>query len=195
MSDTKAARLHGALRELVEGANGVQAAAVVSFDGLMMAMEARDGHLPADLEEDRVAAMSAALLSLGEQAVEGLGCGTLDQMFAEGDDGFVVMLSAREEAVLTAVADRDAKLGLVLYEMRRAAEAVADALVQRMAEEVEEHLAEVAQVPVESLPPLPVREPARVEPAAGHLVPVGAVPPLEPRPLFTAHERHAGVWT
>jgi predicted regulator of Ras-like GTPase activity (Roadblock/LC7/MglB family) len=123
MSDTKVARLDGVLTELITASSGVDAAAVVSFDGLMMAAA-----LPDSLDEDRVAAMTAALLSLGEQAIDGFGCGQLDQLFAEGDEGFVVMLAARDEAVLTAVADRNAKVGFILYEMRRAAEKIADIL-------------------------------------------------------------------
>lgn len=123
MPDTKPDRLNSVLTQLVASAVGIDAAAVVSFDGLMMASA-----LPAELDEDRVGAMSAALLSLGEQAVQGFGCGQLDQLFAEGDDGFVVMMSARGEAVLTAVADPTVKVGFILYEMRRAAEQVADIL-------------------------------------------------------------------
>lgn len=123
MTDTKLDRLEGVLAELIAASPGIDAAAVVSFDGLMMASA-----LPPSLDDSRVGAMSAALLTLGEQAVQGFGCGHLDQLFAEGEDGFVVMLSARDEAVLTAVAQRDAKVGLVLYEMRRAAEHVADIL-------------------------------------------------------------------
>ena len=58
--DTRAGRLAAALDEFVRSSPDVEAAAVVSFDGLPMASA-----LPEDLEEDRVGAMSAALLSLG----------------------------------------------------------------------------------------------------------------------------------
>ena len=59
--------------------------------------------LPAGIDEDRVAAMSAALLSLGERAAQGLGRGELSQVYIEGEDGTVFLISADDEAVLVAV--------------------------------------------------------------------------------------------
>jgi hypothetical protein len=121
--DTRAGRLAAALDEFIHSSPDVEAAAVVSFDGLPMASA-----LPDELEEDRVGAMSAALLSLGEQAAIGLGRGQLNQIFVEGDDGFVFLMSARDEAVLTAIARRTAKIGFMLFEMRRAADRIGRAL-------------------------------------------------------------------
>jgi predicted regulator of Ras-like GTPase activity (Roadblock/LC7/MglB family) len=80
------------------------------------------------MDEDRVAAMSAALLSLGERAAEGLGRGELSQVYVEGEDGTVFLVSADDEAVLVAVAAKGAKVGLMLFEVRRAAAAVGAAL-------------------------------------------------------------------
>ena len=76
------------------------------------------------MNEDRVAAMSAALLSLGEKASLGLGRGELSQVFVEGESGTVFLVSCESEAVLVAVADSGAKKGLVLYEVRRTASSV-----------------------------------------------------------------------
>ncbi|MEJ2600039.1 MAG: roadblock/LC7 domain-containing protein [Anaerolineales bacterium] len=95
----------------------IEASAVVSVDGLIMASA-----LPADVEEDRVSAMSAAMLSLGERISGELGRGSLDQVYIRGMDGFVLLSSVGQEAVLTALAREGAKLGLVFWEMRRAAE-------------------------------------------------------------------------
>lgn len=125
MSDTKAERLAEALNRFVRSSPDVEAAAVVSFDGLTMASA-----LPEDLDEDRLAAMSAALLSLAEQAAVNLGRGELRQLFVEGDHGFVFLMSARDQAVLASVTGRAAKIGFILYEMRRAADAVGVVLQQ-----------------------------------------------------------------
>lgn len=122
-SDSRADRLAAALDEFIRSSPDVEAAAVVSFDGLPMAAA-----LPDELEEDRVGAMSAALLSLGEQAALGLGRGLLNQVFVEGEHGFVFLMSARDQAVLTAIAGRSAKIGFMLFEMRRAAERIGRAL-------------------------------------------------------------------
>jgi uncharacterized protein len=115
----RAERLVAALDDFIRSSPDVEAAAVVSFDGLPMASA-----LPDDLEEDRLGAMSAALLSLGEQATLGLGRGQLNQVFVEGEHGFVFLMSAKDQAVLAAVARRSAKIGFMLFEMRRAAERV-----------------------------------------------------------------------
>jgi predicted regulator of Ras-like GTPase activity (Roadblock/LC7/MglB family) len=81
--------------------------------------------LPPHVEEDRLAAMSAAILTLGERAAMGLGKGGLAQVFVEGEDGYVVLMAAGENAVLVAVTSQGAKVGLLLFEMRRAAARVA----------------------------------------------------------------------
>jgi predicted regulator of Ras-like GTPase activity (Roadblock/LC7/MglB family) len=78
--------------------------------------------LPAGMDEDRVSAMSAAMLSLGERIAGELGRGYLDQVFIKGENGFVILMSVGEEAVLTVLAVKDAKLGLIFLDMRRAVE-------------------------------------------------------------------------
>ncbi len=105
------------LRDLQAGTADVEASAIVSVDGLIMASS-----LPADVEEDRVSAMSAAMLSLGERIAQELSRGILDQVYIRGDNGFVILMSIGEEAVLTALARKDAKLGLIFLDMKRAAE-------------------------------------------------------------------------
>ena len=105
------------LRDLQASSPDIEASAVVSVDGLIMASA-----LPADVEEDRVSAMSAAMLSLGERIASELGRGALEQVYIRGAEGFVFLSAVGEEAVLTALARKDAKLGLVFLDMRRAAE-------------------------------------------------------------------------
>ena len=116
---TKADQLANALDDFLATSPEVEAAAVVSADGLPMASA-----LPPHVEEDRLAAMSAALLTLGERAAENLGKGELAQVFVEGSNGHVILMSAGANAVLVAVTARGAKAGLILFEMRRAASTV-----------------------------------------------------------------------
>ena len=120
---SRSARLERAIHGLLSQTPEIEAAAVVSCDGLPMASA-----LPPSMDEDRVAAMSAALLSLGERAAQGLGRGELSQVYIEGETGTVFLVSADNEAVLVAVAAQGAKVGMMLYEVRRAAAAVADVL-------------------------------------------------------------------
>lgn len=105
------------LRDLQASSPDVEASAVVSVDGLTIASA-----LPSDVEEDRVSAMSAAMLSLGERIASELGRGILDQVYIRGENGFVILMSVGEEAVLTVLAREQAKLGLLFLDMRRAAD-------------------------------------------------------------------------
>jgi predicted regulator of Ras-like GTPase activity (Roadblock/LC7/MglB family) len=105
------------LRDLQASTPDIEASAIVSVDGLIMASA-----LPADVEEDRVSAMSAAMLSLGERIASELGRGGLEQVYIRGAKGYVFLSAVGEEAVLTVLARPDAKLGLVFLDMRRAAE-------------------------------------------------------------------------
>ncbi len=105
------------LRDLASGTPDIEASAVVSVDGLIMASA-----LPAEVEEDRVSAMSAALLSLGERIAGELGRGLLEQIYIKGDKGYVMLTSVGEEAVLTILVRASARLGLIFLDMRRAAE-------------------------------------------------------------------------
>jgi len=110
-------QLTTALNVLQSSTTDVEASAIVSVDGLIIASA-----LPSDATEDRVAAMSAAMLSLGERIAMELGRGALEQVYVKGDQGYVILMSVGDEAVLTVLAHSRAKLGLVFLEMRRAVE-------------------------------------------------------------------------
>lgn len=105
------------LRELQASSPDIEASAIVSVDGLSIASA-----LPHGVEEDRVSAMSAAMLSLGDRIASELGRGSLEQVYIKGQNGYVILMSVGQEAVLTALAREQAKLGLIFLDMRRAAE-------------------------------------------------------------------------
>ncbi len=105
------------LRDLKASSPDVEASALISVDGLTIASA-----LPDDVEEDRVAAMSAAMLSLGERIATELGRGELDQVYIKGSIGYVVLMSVGVEAVLTVLARQKTRLGLLFLDMIRAAE-------------------------------------------------------------------------
>jgi predicted regulator of Ras-like GTPase activity (Roadblock/LC7/MglB family) len=107
------------LRDLQASSPDIEASAIVSVDGLSIASA-----LPQEVEEDRVSAMSAAMLSLGERIANELGRGSLNQVYIKGENGYVILMSVGEEAVLTVLAREQAKLGLILLDMRRATEAL-----------------------------------------------------------------------
>jgi predicted regulator of Ras-like GTPase activity (Roadblock/LC7/MglB family) len=117
MASNRTEQMVTRLRQMQVASPDIEASAVVSVDGLIIASA-----LPSEVEEDRVSAMSAAMLSLGERISAELGRGSLEQVYIKGNEGFVILTSIGSDAVLTALAGQNAKLGLVFLEMRRAAE-------------------------------------------------------------------------
>jgi hypothetical protein len=107
------------LKTLVANTPDLEGAATVSLDGLILASV-----LPAGTDEDRVSAMAAALLSLGERTAQELQRGTLEQVYVRGDNGYIILMAAGPEAVLEVIAGGGAKLGMVLLDMKRAAQDV-----------------------------------------------------------------------
>lgn len=106
-----------ALGELNGSTADIEASALISTDGLMIASA-----LPHGMDEDRIGAMSAALLSLGDRAARELARGGLERVLIQGQHGYVIMSAAGKEAVLTVMARPNAKLGLIFLDIRRAAE-------------------------------------------------------------------------
>jgi len=94
---------------------GVEGAALVSADGLMISSA-----LP-EAEQERVAAISAALLSLGEKAANELDRGNLMEIYVKSDRGYTLLTSVGENALFLVLAKPDAQIGLVFVDMRRMA--------------------------------------------------------------------------
>ncbi len=115
---TRTEQLNKILSDLQSNAADIQACAVVSEDGLIIASS-----LPQGTEEGRVAAMSAALLSMGSRTSAELARGDLEQIFVRGALGYIIISNAGPHAALLALARSEAKLGLLFYELARAGEA------------------------------------------------------------------------
>ena len=162
---SKADRLAAVLDSFLGVSAETEAAAVVSADGLPMASA-----LPPQVEEDRLAAMSAALLTLGERAAEGLGRGDLGQVFVEGRDGYVVLMAAGPDAVLVTITSKQAKVGLVLFEMRKAAAEITQVMAS---DNLPEHDMAPERTPAEAM----------IEEAMPHVPPSPqSTPELAPEP-------------
>ena len=65
---------------------------------------------------------------LGARVARELNRGTLDQVLVKGDNGYVLMLQAGNDAVLTVLASTQAKLGLIFLDAKRAATSMAQVL-------------------------------------------------------------------
>ncbi len=119
----RADMLASILTELNGTSGDIEASAVISTDGLTIASV-----LPSGLDEDRVGAMSAAMLSLGDRTAQELARGELEQVLIKGNKGYVLMTYAGPESVLTVLAKPNAKLGLIFLDVKRAAASTAELL-------------------------------------------------------------------
>jgi len=119
MSETRGNSLEGVLNELQGSIPEIEACAIVSVEGLPIVSA-----LPTDVDEAKVAAMTAAMLTLGEKAAIELGKGNLEQVNIKGVDGWLLVIQAGMNACLTVSTTANAKLGMVFLEMKRAAEKV-----------------------------------------------------------------------
>jgi len=121
MAKSRSDALKSILKDLEAATPDIEGSVVVSADGLVMASA-----LPADVDEDRVAAMAAALLALGERSAAELDRGEMQDIFVKGDKGYVVLMGAGRDAVIGALCRQEAKLGMIFLDMRRAAKEVGD---------------------------------------------------------------------
>ncbi len=107
------------LKKLLASIPEVKAASIVSVEGLPIASA-----LPRNVDETRVAAMTAAMLSLGERAAQEFEKGDMEQVFVRGVDGYILVMGAGPNAVLTVSATKDVKLGLIFLDCKRACEKI-----------------------------------------------------------------------
>jgi len=108
------------LKKLLGAIPEVKAAAIVSAEGLPIASA-----LPQGVDETRIAAMTAALLSLAERSVIEMEKGEFDQLYVKGSDGYLLVLQAGPNAVLTVSTTKDVRLGLIFLDCKRTCEKIA----------------------------------------------------------------------
>ncbi len=119
----RAEMLDSVLQELNAVSPAVEASAIISFDGLVMASS-----IPSEMEEERLAAMAAAMLSLGDRATSELNRGEMQQMLIRGNSGFIILTLATDDAVLVVLTQSAAKIGLTMLDIKRSIKDVKDLL-------------------------------------------------------------------
>jgi len=120
------AELMECINELRFRSIGIVDVAVVSQEGLPLVSLVLER-----VEETRFAAMTAAMLSLGERVSTELNKGLLKKIFVEGDHGYIISMQAGDNAVLTVSATTDTKLGLLFLDMERASAKISKILTYR----------------------------------------------------------------
>jgi predicted regulator of Ras-like GTPase activity (Roadblock/LC7/MglB family) len=120
--------LNSILHKLQAECPGVEASALISEDGSMIASA-----LAANMEEARVAGMAATLQNVGARASMALGRGKTREVIIRGKNGYAILISAGRGAFLLALADESSKLGLIFFNMHEAIKALPAAMESRKA--------------------------------------------------------------
>lgn len=138
MAEYRVQLLEEILQQLHTTVSGLSGTVVVSTEGFVVAAYAGDGRsrLENPVDSPQVAAMAASIIALGERVLGRLSRGEIDRILLDGSAGGIVVVPAGSEAALAAMVSKDAKLGLVMYEVRRAAKEVEKILSRTLEETV-----------------------------------------------------------
>lgn len=98
---------------------GIEAAVLVSPEGLIL-----ESVLPPGVGEERISAMSAALMAIAERAAQESRRGRVRELYISGDEGYVLLLNVGAKAILAVIAGEKARLGYILLDSRKAAEEI-----------------------------------------------------------------------
>ena len=136
MTEYRVQVLEDILRRLHKSVDGLYGTVVVSVEGFVVAAYSGEGRSRTSnpVDSPQIAAMAAAIIALGERGLGRLARGEIDRVLLDGTEGGIIVVPAGPEAALAAMVNKDAKLGLVMYELRRSAREVYKVLV-RTAEE------------------------------------------------------------
>ena len=98
------------LKDIMDNVEGVKAAQLSADTGQPLASV-----LPSTTDDMRLAAITAALCSLSERAIGEMGLGEFEQSYIKAKNGYLLVLHAGEDQVLTVSTTKDVKLAPILY--------------------------------------------------------------------------------
>lgn len=112
-------QIRAILRKLNSASGHIEASSVMTRDGISVASVLQDG-----VDTDRLGAMCASLLSLGDTTAKELKRGHVHQLLLEGENGYILIMHIGNKAVLGVVTRPKAQLGMVLVEAKKTAEEI-----------------------------------------------------------------------
>ncbi len=136
MPEYRVHQIEQVLRELHKAASGLQGSVVVSIEGFVVAAYSGEGRSrgSSPVDSPQIAAMSASLIALSERVLGRLSRGEIDRILLDGTEGGIIVVPAGREAALAVMVGKNAKLGLVMFEVRRAANRVQRVLAGELLE-------------------------------------------------------------
>lgn len=112
---SKKDQLSDVLRKIRATIPEIIGAAVVSSEGFIVA-----SIFPSEVDEDLVGGMAASLLGVGERISVDLMQSPMEQVFVRSPRGFIIVNSIDGNSSVVVLVSKEAKLGLIFIELRRA---------------------------------------------------------------------------
>ncbi len=125
--------LNWLVESFVRNTAGVAHAAVVSTDGLLIAVSERLDRARAD----QLAAIASGLASLTEGAARLFGAGAVDQTVVEMEKGFLFVMAVGDGSCLAVLAAPSCDVGMIGYEMTMMVTKVGDVLTPQLRAELQ----------------------------------------------------------
>jgi uncharacterized protein len=107
--------LDRALADLRALSGDMASCAVLSTDGVLLSSSHTEG-----VDRERAAAMLSAVANLAERAARQEGKEHASQVRVDAEDGHLLLVRLDGGGILAATTAKDARVGLVLYDMRNA---------------------------------------------------------------------------
>ena len=102
------------LQDIMEKVDGVKAAQLSADTGQPLVSV-----LPSGVDDMRFSAINSALCSLADRAITEMGLGDFEQLYIKGEKGYLLVLRAGDEEVLTVSTTKNIKLGPILYQHKK----------------------------------------------------------------------------
>jgi predicted regulator of Ras-like GTPase activity (Roadblock/LC7/MglB family) len=122
MAKTKKELLDDVLAGILQ-VGQIKACGVVSKEGLLI-----DSRTPPDVDARIFSALCSTIMGAAEAASGQLNTGLVSEISVRTDKGTIILIPAGSKAILTALTEPEAQLGLILFEMENRAEQVNEIL-------------------------------------------------------------------
>jgi hypothetical protein len=118
MSKTKKELLDDVLTVLVQ-VGQIKACGIVSKEGLLIS-----SRTPPDVDARIFSALCSTIMGAAEAASTQMKTGSVSEISLKTEKGTIVLIPAGAKAILTALTETEAQIGLILFEMESIAEQV-----------------------------------------------------------------------
>ncbi|MCB0034882.1 MAG: DUF4388 domain-containing protein [Anaerolineales bacterium] len=120
---SKSEQLRSILDSVVNNSSDIAGAAIVDNDGLLLA-----SIFNSSVDGNRVAAVSAGLISLASRSAQQLNQGAVKQTLIQAEQGNIIAIRANPTTSFVALTPVDVNLGMAFMECRDAAKSIGDML-------------------------------------------------------------------